>query len=78
MRVRNHFSNGVSEENTVCLDRSAEIYVGIEFWKSLNYFIERYRQAFVENDAETSFFVVVDEEDDRASEIKIIHKRFRY
>ena len=78
MWVRNHFSDGVDEENSVGLDGPAKIDVGLELGESLNYFIERYRQAFVENDAETSFFVVVDEEDDRAPEIKIIHKRFRY
>ena len=75
MRVGNHFSNGVSEENTVCLDRSAEIDVGIEFWKSLDYFVERYGQTFVDDDTQTAFVIVVDEENDGTSEIKIIHKR---
>ena len=36
-----------------------------------------YRKSFVENHAETAFFVVVDDENDGTSKVIIVHKRFR-
>ena len=61
MRIRNHLTYGVDEENSVGFNGTAKIDFGIELRKTHDEVVERHFEPFVDDDAETAFFVVIDD-----------------